>query len=189
MQFYFVVLELLPIGLTETEVLTRLFIAMSLGALIGVERELRFSHVGIKTYSIVALGAALFTMMGVSTNTAIATGIVTGVGFLGAGAIFRANDKVHGLTTASLIWISAALGMAVGYGYYHSAVAATVMVYVVLVIIGHVEERYLEKFARKGINLEKLTSDQMEKLAELAESGIVLTNRQLRKLNKTFRKK
>lgn len=173
---------------TESEVLIKLFVAMSLGALIGLERELRLSHAGIKTYSIVALGAALFTMMSVSVNTAIATGVITGVGFLGAGAIFRSNERVRGMTTAALIWIAAAVGMAVGYGYYYAAVTATFITYVVLIVVAYVEKRYIEKMAASGVNLEKLTEEQIDRLTDLIEGGATLTGKQIERLEKDLRK-
>ncbi|MBI2084614.1 MAG: MgtC/SapB family protein [Candidatus Aenigmarchaeota archaeon] len=179
-------LEVIPFN--ETEVLLKLFAAMGLGALIGLERELKFSHVGIKTFSIVALGAALFTMMSISVNSAIAAGVITGVGFLGAGAIFRSNDRVRGLTTASLLWIAAAIGMAVGYGHYQAAVITTFIVYIVLVFIAYIEKKYIEKLAASGISLEKLTEEQIDRLTDLVESGTAITNRELKKLEKDLKR-
>ena len=144
------VLNLSPI---ETEILVKLALATGVGALIGLERELKYSPAGIKTYSIIGLGSCLFTIIAGLAGQPFAGGIVSGVGFLGAGAIFRSGKGVHGLTTASLIWISAALGMAIGFGYYAMAVIGTLIVYSILLIIGHIEKNYLKKIAEEGLDL------------------------------------
>ena len=98
----------------------------------GVERELRGHPAGIKTMGLISIGACMFTALGLLPvfgknvdPTRIAAQIVTGVGFLGAGAIMRQGDDVRGLTTAASIWVAASLGMAVGFGYFAVAVAAS----------------------------------------------------------------
>ena len=111
--------------------IARLGIAAGLGAAVGVERELRDREAGIRTHLLVALGAALFTIVGAygfggsADPTRIAAQIVTGIGFLGAGAIIRDGLSVRGLTTAASLWIVAAIGMSAGAGYYWPAVAGT----------------------------------------------------------------
>jgi putative Mg2+ transporter-C (MgtC) family protein len=122
--------------------LLRLLVAAGLGAVVGFERELRDREAGIRTHLLVSLGAALFTIVSaygfhefltsggniVRTDpTRIAAQIVTGVGFLGAGAILREGLSVRGLTTAATLWIVAAIGMASGAGYYWPAVAGTAL--------------------------------------------------------------
>jgi putative Mg2+ transporter-C (MgtC) family protein len=114
-----------------------------LGGAIGLERELRDREAGLRTHVLVAIGAALFTLVsaygfsdfqyGVSTGftldpTRIAAQIVTGIGFLGAGAIIRQGASIKGLTTAASLWVVAAIGMAAGAGYYSGAVVATAVV-------------------------------------------------------------
>jgi len=116
------------------EVLLRLFVAAALGAAIGLEREWRERQAGLRTHLLVCVGSALFTLVsayGFSNfgarvdPTRIAAQIVTGIGFLGAGAIIRQGLSVRGLTTAATLWLVAAIGMAVGAGYWAGALIAT----------------------------------------------------------------
>src|SRR5581483_2932516 len=109
-----------PIELTR-----RLLLAAALGAAIGLERELRRKPAGLRTNILIALGSALFTtvsleLAGVNGGTSdrITAQIVTGIGFLGAGAIMRHRESVHGLTTAATIWVNAAVGVAAGAGRF-----------------------------------------------------------------------
>jgi putative Mg2+ transporter-C (MgtC) family protein len=129
------------------EVTIRLAVAALLGGAIGLERELREREAGLRTHLLVSVGAALFTLVsaygfgdfryGLETGitldpTRIAAQIVTGIGFLGAGAIIRQGLSVRGLTTAATLWIVAAIGMASGAGYYSAAGIATAVVIVSL---------------------------------------------------------
>jgi putative Mg2+ transporter-C (MgtC) family protein len=128
--------------LSGWDALLRLAVAGGLGAVVGFERELRDREAGIRTHLLVSLGSALFTIVSAYgfheflTNggnvvradpTRIAAQIVTGIGFLGAGAIIREGLSVRGLTTAATLWVVAAIGMSSGAGYYWPAVAATVL--------------------------------------------------------------
>ncbi len=107
-----------------------LFIAISLGVLIGGERELRGKDAGISTHSLVICGAMLFTFMSMTVDPAsesrIAAQIVTGIGFLGAGLILKDGSSVRNLTTAASIWFAGAIGMAIGFGFYQVAIIAAV---------------------------------------------------------------
>ncbi|MDQ6918913.1 MAG: MgtC/SapB family protein, partial [Candidatus Dormibacteraeota bacterium] len=118
----------------QLEIVLRVFIALVLGALIGIEREYRGHPAGVRTLAMVSVGSCIFTAVGifvfpghVTDPTRIAAQVVTGVGFLGAGAIFRADDGVKGLTTAATVWVVAAIGMSVGFGLYLVAAAAVVI--------------------------------------------------------------
>jgi len=124
------------------DALLRLALAGLLGAAVGFERELRDREAGIRTHLLVSLGSALFTIVSAygfhaflthggtvvrADPTRIAAQIVTGIGFLGAGAIIREGLSVRGLTTAATLWVVAAIGMSCGAGYYWPALATTVL--------------------------------------------------------------
>ncbi|HKB32498.1 MAG TPA: MgtC/SapB family protein [Candidatus Dormibacteraeota bacterium] len=126
-----------------------MFVALLLGLVLGVEREYRGHPAGLKTMSLIAVGACLFTGVGLLPAfktgvdpTRIAAQIVTGVGFLGAGAILRLGNNVHGLTTAAMIWLAAAVGMAVGFGYFLLAGFTTFIVLVMLLGLRPIELRF-----------------------------------------------
>jgi putative Mg2+ transporter-C (MgtC) family protein len=124
------------------DALLRLALAAGLGGAVGFERELRDREAGIRTHLLVSMGSALFTIISAygfheflagggtivrADPSRIAAQIVTGIGFLGAGAIIRDGLSVRGLTTAATLWVVAAVGMACGAGYYWPAVAATAL--------------------------------------------------------------
>lgn len=134
-------------SLNWDESLLRLSLAAVLGGMIGAERELRDREAGLRTHLLVSLGSALFTIVGAygfhaflnsgasvvrADPTRIAAQIVTGIGFLGAGAIIRHGLSVRGLTTAATLWVVAAVGMAAGAGYYSVAAITTALVLIAL---------------------------------------------------------
>jgi putative Mg2+ transporter-C (MgtC) family protein len=127
---------------SEFEALLRLALAAGLGAFIGLDREARDKPAGVRTFSLVALGACLFTLVGTiafaedDSASRIASTIVTGVGFLGAGTILHRRSDVVGLTTAAGLWASAAVGMAAGVGLYVLATGGAVLILSVLWLIG-----------------------------------------------------
>ena len=137
---------------TQIELMLRLLLAAGLGAAIGVERELRQKPAGLRTNILIALGSALFVAISIAfahaggTPDRIAAQVVTGIGFLGGGAILRSGTSVHGMTTAATIWVNAAVGMAAGAGLYAIAIAATVIALVVLALLPPLE-RYFERRA------------------------------------------
>lgn len=123
---------------TELEYLIGVVLAMVLGFAIGFERKLRFKEAGIRTHTIVCVGAALimvvskFGFEGADADTArVAAQIVSGVGFLGAGIIMFRGQKMHGLTTAAGVWATAGVGMAAGAGLYVVAVGSTIIIIVI----------------------------------------------------------
>lgn len=120
------------------EDLVKFALAVLFGAIIGAEREYRTKSAGFRTIILVTVGSTLFTLFSIRLGGAnnadrIAANIVTGIGFLGAGAIFRAHDHVKGVTTAATIWMAAALGVGVGSGEYILSAIASVVVVIVLI--------------------------------------------------------
>lgn len=128
------------------ENLVKLGLAILVGGLIGAEREYQDKAAGFRTIILITLGSTLFTIFSLSmdpgfTQTRIAANIVTGIGFLGAGAIVREGGRIAGLTTAATIWLSAALGMGVGAGELYFVLTATVITLLVLLVFPHLEAR------------------------------------------------
>lgn len=114
------------------ETVIRLLIALGLGAAVGFERQLKRRPAGLRTHMLVSLGAAIFTTIGLSLepNTSrIAEAIVTGIGFLGAGAIIAQGGRVRGITSAATLWAVAGLGLVVGTGEYILATIITVLIF------------------------------------------------------------
>jgi putative Mg2+ transporter-C (MgtC) family protein len=147
--------------LGSVELLLRIGLAALLGGAIGLERELRDREAGLRTHLLVAVGAALFTMVSayawtdwhfsnregiVFDPTRIAAQIVTGIGFLGAGAIIRQGLSVRGLTTAATLWLVAAIGMAVGAGFYSAALIATAGALLTLGPLRNVAYRIISRY-------------------------------------------
>lgn len=117
----------------------RLVVAAVLGGLVGLERERLGKEAGIRTYAAVTLGACSFTLIGlhisgIGDNSRIISNIVTGIGFLGAGIIFRGTEKISGLTTAATLWAMASVGVAVAYGHFTIAAVTSVLIYALLAI-------------------------------------------------------
>lgn len=123
-----------------TRALTRMLVAVALGAAIGMERELRGTGAGLRTHMLVALGAALFVLvplqagMEVADLSRVLQGLISGIGFLGAGAIIKLSHdrEIHGLTTAATVWLTAAIGVAAGMGRELTAVLSTLLALCIL---------------------------------------------------------
>ena len=135
------------------DVIIRLSLSILLCGLIGLERKIYKKPAGFRTNVLVGLGSTLLMIIGINILTEFNDGstvditrlagqVVTGIGFLGAGAIIQSRGSVHGMTTAASIWVVAAIGMAVGLGFYMEAVIATVLTLVVLVILGRIEHKF-----------------------------------------------
>ncbi len=126
-------------------------VAFIIGAVIGLEREFRSKPAGFRTMILISVGACLYTILSKEANAGssdrIASNIVTGIGFIGAGVIFKEGISVNGLTTAALIWITAALGMAIGYHNYPVAIVVTIMVVIALFVLEPVQ-RFINGFHR-----------------------------------------
>lgn len=146
----------------DLDIAIRLIVATLLGALIGLERESHGKEAGFKTYSLVCLGSALMMIVSIDIFTTfkglatvdpgrIAAQAVTGIGFLGAGAIIRSQEGgIKGLTTAAGIWAACAIGLACGLGLFKQAVMTTVLVLIILVFFSRVQRNILSK-KRHGV--------------------------------------
>lgn len=137
--------------MTSSEVFLRLALAAVLGGAIGLEREYHHKPAGLRTNMLIALGSALFSILSVELGAGagspdrIAAQVVTGIGFLGAGAILRSGENIHGLTTAATIWVNAAIGMAAGLGSHIVATGAAALTLIVLAILPPIERRFEER--------------------------------------------
>ena len=134
------------------EIIIKLFMALFLGTILGVERAIVGKTAGMRTYGLVTMGAALFTIVGslvaggTSESLRLTGQIITGIGFVGAGLIFFNGEKINGVTTAVGIWVSAGIGMAIGYGFYMLGVVATILALFAFTALWYVENK-LKKFA------------------------------------------
>lgn len=138
----------------DYQVAGQLALAVILGALIGLERQLAGKTAGVRTYALVSLGSALFSFIskygflefwGVSgfDPSRIASQVVVGVGFIGAGLIVFHSERVRGLTTAAGLWVSAAIGMAVGFRLYSVAIFTTILVLLVFIVLWIIEQKVI----------------------------------------------
>ncbi|MHC4115795.1 MAG: MgtC/SapB family protein [Planctomycetota bacterium] len=135
-----------------------IILAVILGGIIGIEREISGKSAGLRTNVLICLGAAAFTIISRQMTggegdsfTRIAAGVVTGVGFLGAGAIIQDRGGVHGLTTAATIWLVAGIGMACGARLYGLAVLTVLIAMIVLVGLGYVAKAIEQHHKKRGV--------------------------------------
>jgi putative Mg2+ transporter-C (MgtC) family protein len=148
----------------------KLIVAALLGGCIGLERELKQKAAGLRTNMFICFGACMFTILsfryseGTLDRTRIAAQVITGIGFLGAGAIMHSGGTVSGITTAATIFVVASVGMAVGGGEYLSALFATIVILVALTLLGRLEARF--NFKQYTMNYEVAASDP-EKLIDI----------------------
>lgn len=138
--------------LTPTSAIIRIFLSLMLGACVGIERKSKGQMAGLRTFSLISMGACIAMMLSIyvcqetsglqrADPSRIAAQVISGIGFLGAGTIIQMKGSVRGLTTAAGIWIIATVGMAVGCGLYLVAIVATVMVLLVLTLLERLERR------------------------------------------------
>jgi len=154
------------LALGEWEMVLRVVLAVALGAAVGIDREIDAQAAGFRTHVLVCLGAAVFGLISVHafdpfvterarTNvnvdvTRVASNVVVGIGFLGGGAILKYGASVRGLTTAASMWVTAAIGLAVGIGYYWAAVAATIATLAALVGFRYLRGLIRDRFSRQA---------------------------------------
>ena len=136
----------------EVQIIIQLILATFLGALIGLEREIKRKGAGLQTYSLVGLGSCLFAStifslaeLKIIDPSPLIIGIAVGVGFIGAGVIFRGEDQIQGLTTAAGLWMTAAIGLTVAAQFYFLAIFATLLAILILAGFGLVEKKWLKR--------------------------------------------
>src|SRR5215831_9126805 len=167
---------------SDVQMAGRLCLAGLLGGLVGLEREIHSQPAGLRTHMIVSLGSCLVMLVSLQMGTLspgrsdparIAAQVVAGVGFLGAGAIIRSGLSVRGLTTAACLWTVAAIGLAVGCGYWRAAVVTTVLTLIATVVFQKVERTFSKgKAVRRFIVHAKDSATLVSKLEEImAKAG------------------
>jgi putative Mg2+ transporter-C (MgtC) family protein len=166
------------------EILFKLAVSLVIGLLLGTEREYRNKSAGIRTIMLICIGSTIFTILSMEMSHEtevgrIASNIITGIGFLGAGAIMREGLSISGLTTASTIWVTAALGMAVGYGEYQLAITATIIAMAVLILFTY--------FQRMLDAIHKTLTIRI--VFPLEENGIEKAEHKMEQLNITYERK
>jgi len=145
--------------LQDNEIILKLVVAVVLGLVIGIERILAHKDAGMKTHALVSLGAATFVVIsemiahkyaitGGLDPSRMASQIIVGIGFLGAGSIILQNNKLLGLTTAGGLWVTASIGMAAGFGFYKLAILTTILVLLVLTVV-YIFEKPLRNISEK----------------------------------------
>ncbi len=160
------------------EDLLKIVIAIIIGGVIGLEREIHSKAAGLRTITLISVGATLFTIMSTKfADDRIAAGIVTGIGFLGGGVILFTEGKLKGLTTAASIWVAAAVGMTIGHGEYVLAVTVTAVVLLVLVLFARLDH-WIDWVGRESRIYQVTYGDRLSKHEELDrlfhESGMLI---------------
>ncbi|MDR3250545.1 MAG: MgtC/SapB family protein [Tannerella sp.] len=162
--------------------LVRLLASFLLGAIIGVERQIRRREAGLRTFTLICLGSTLAMLLSIwipqtypdflnGDPGRIAAQVLTGVGFLGAGAIIQSHGSVYGLTTAACIWVVAVIGLAVGAGMYIEAIVVTVLTIMVLVSLELLEKKMMLSGVNKILTIVCSTSSpDLKKIYETIES-------------------
>lgn len=153
----------------------KIVFAFVAGTMLGFEREYHDKPAGMRTIILITVGAALFSLLGISMHfqspDRIASNVVTGVGFVGAGVIFKEGINVHGLTSAATIWVSAAIGMAIGFGDYWLAGTTLVLTLIALTLLTSFE-KLLD--TGKGFKIIKFTFNKFEYSPEQLEKELTM---------------
>jgi putative Mg2+ transporter-C (MgtC) family protein len=144
--------------LTTEMIIIRIILALVAGGIIGLEREYRDKTAGFRTLMLISLGSCLFTIISIllvsDTMDRIVANVVTGIGFIGGGVIFKSKEGVNGLITAATIWVTAAVGMAVGAGFYYAAGFTVLATFIILAFFYHIE-MLIDRFNKEKIYIVK----------------------------------
>ncbi len=168
----------------NSEILIKIGISLVLGLIIGLEREMTNKTAGLRTHILICLGSTVFTILSLHGFTSqtiqngiiiqndparIAAQILTGIGFIGGGAVLHYGINIYGVTTAATIWITASLGMAVGVGSYMLAIVTTLITFIVLVVIRKFENSFLSHHINKGATIKASIICPKENLSEIQD--------------------
>ncbi len=156
--------------ITTTTIILRLSLSFVIGVLVGIERETRRQPAGLRTHILIAIGSTILMMLSIfvpqtfpnfqnGDPSRIAAQVVSGIGFLGAGAIIKYGTNIRGLTTAASIWVIAALGLTVGAGMYLGAIIGTAILLTALVLLNHTEKRHFTKHFYKILDVYTLDNN------------------------------
>lgn len=147
--------------ISEKDMVIRLVVSLLLGGLIGYERERDAQAAGLRTHMILTLGACLAMILSINISalrysdpTRLAAQVISGIGFLGAGAILRFGFNIKGLTTAASLWTMAVVGLAIGYGYYLAGTVTTALMLLILTVINVIENRFIRNSSMHSIVVE-----------------------------------
>jgi putative Mg2+ transporter-C (MgtC) family protein len=162
--------------ISDLEILLRLLVGAGLGALVGLERERQNQPAGLRTHIILAIGSTLAMVLSINLAMLKPTGdparlaaqVISGIGFLGAGAILRYGETVKGLTTATSLWTVAIIGLAAGAGSFVVSAGATLLVLGVLTILNVFEKRFIRSYATRTVQL--LAEDRPGLMGELRQT-------------------
>ncbi|HWZ14500.1 MAG TPA: MgtC/SapB family protein [Mucilaginibacter sp.] len=160
-------MQFLSLNIAEQDVV-KVGLAILCGGLLGLERQYKNKTAGFRTIILICLGSAIFTMIAQHAGAVANLNIVTGIGFIGAGVIFKDNIAVSGLTTAAVIWISAAIGMAIGSGNYGLSLFSTCLTLLVLILFSLLE-RYVDKIHRDKLFVILFTDANYEHLQKVEQ--------------------
>jgi putative Mg2+ transporter-C (MgtC) family protein len=144
--------------ISEKDMVIRLVVALLLGGVIGYERERDAQAAGLRTHMILTLGACLAMILSINVSalrnsdpTRLAAQVISGIGFLGAGAILRFGFNIKGLTTAASLWTMAVVGLAIGYGYFLAGIVTTGLMMLILTVINMIENRFIRNSSMHSI--------------------------------------
>ncbi|RJX37282.1 MgtC/SapB family protein [Paenibacillus pinisoli] len=189
-----------PWVIDYTVILVRLVLAVLLGGLIGFEREQHNHPAGFRTHILVCLGSSMIMLLSIygfaefvgEPNVRIdparlATAVITGVGFLGAGTILFTGKAITGLTTAASLWVVAAIGLQIGAGFYVGAAAGTVLVFITLWVFNKMEHRFLKSKKVRKLTIQAEEEELLDRVSEkLASWSIVTQKLTLKRLQATL---
>src|SRR5690554_5538118 len=166
-----------------------MLMAVLCGGIIGFEREYKSKSAGFRTIVLITLGSTIFTIVsghGVGSDDRISANIITGIGFIGAGVIFKDQISIRGLTTAAVIWTSAAIGMTTGIGYHALAFVFTLITFFILLMINRVEKviATLQKEKSISVTFKNADFDQVVRLEErLSSKNLTIERLEISKLD------